>query len=53
MFEVVREAYQAGSRDFYLFILDNGMSFTVGAEAPKQIYGIPEKMDLVYAKNRH
>lgn len=53
LFEVVREAYQSGSRDSYFLLLDNGMSFSTGTETPQQIDDVPEKLNLIYAKDRH
>jgi hypothetical protein len=52
LFEVVHKAYQAGFRDSYVILLDNGMSFSTGAEAPQEIIGQPDTLRLIYAKGR-
>lgn len=52
LFEVVREAYQVGSQDSYVLLLDNGMSFSTGTEAPQRISDVPEQLKLIYAKSR-
>lgn len=50
IFEVVREAYQAGARDSYVYILQNGMSFSAGTESPQGTSDEPQKLKLIYAK---
>lgn len=52
LFEVVREAYQAGARDSYVLLLENGMSFTTGTEAPEGLGKYPGELRLIYAKGR-
>lgn len=52
LFEVLREAYQAGSRDSYVFLLENGKSFLTGTESPQGIGAQPEELKLIYAKGR-
>lgn len=51
-FEVVREPYQAGARDSYVLLLDNGMSFASGIEAAEGLGKGPEELRLIYAKGR-
>lgn len=48
LFEVVLEAYKAGSRDSYFLILDNGLSFCTGTEARGDITSQPEALKLIY-----
>lgn len=52
IFEVVREAYQAGSRDSYVLLLDNGLSFCTGTEAQGDITNQPEELKLIYTCGR-
>ena len=52
VFEVVKEAYQLGAVDSYLYRLENGMSFSSGEGQAQGIRLEPSESRLVYSQRR-